>query len=154
MPEGFLKITYHYAPAGSAKKLNIFVPMPSDQFDHLYSEIERYLFEKRDLPVCNFRIYWIDSDSDEIDLSNQRDYVIFLAKCEKNMHLHIAIDDDLSNFITHKGIECDSCKACPLIGFRYRCMQCPNFDLCQACESAHKHPKHFMVRIPANQHRA
>ncbi|XP_064539095.1 protein ref(2)P-like isoform X2 [Drosophila montana] len=91
------------------------------------------------------------SDSDEIEVINQNDYGIFLAKCEKNMHLHMAacgIYDDPTNFIIHKGIECDSCKVVPLVGFRYKCGQCPNYDLCQACESAHKHPDHFMVRIP------
>ncbi|EDW57683.1 protein ref(2)P [Drosophila virilis] len=167
MPERLLKITYHDAPASASKKLNAYLRMPSNTFAVLRREIEMYLFQERELPVCNFRTYWIDSDSDEIEVINQNDYEIFLAKCEKNMHLQIAAcrieqadakeapasgpaEDDPTNFIIHEGIECDSCKACPLIGFRYKCMQCPNFDLCQACESAHKHPEHLMARMPTN----
>lgn len=59
-------------------------------------------------------------------------------------------EDDPSNFIIHDGVECDACGVWPLIGFRYKCIQCPNFDLCQACESAHKHADHIMVRMPTN----
>ncbi|XP_064539090.1 protein ref(2)P [Drosophila montana] len=167
MPERLLKITYHDAPASATKKLNAYLRMPSNTFAVLRREIEMYLFQERELPVCNFRTYWIDSDSDEIEVINQNDYEIFLAKCEKNMHLQIAAcrieqadakqapasgpaEDDPTNFIIHEGIECDSCKALPLVGFRYKCMQCPNFDLCQACESAHKHPEHLMARMPTN----
>ncbi|XP_030561830.1 protein ref(2)P-like [Drosophila novamexicana] len=167
MAEGLLRITYHGLPSGATKKLNAYLRMPSNTLADLRREIETYLFQEREQPVCHFRTYWIDSNSDEIEVINQNDYEIFLAKCEKNMHLHIAAChveqedvkqapapspavDDPTNFIVHNKIQCDSCKACPLVGFRYKCMQCPNFDLCQACESAHKHPEHFMVRLPNN----
>lgn len=58
--------------------------------------------------------------------------------------------DDPSNFIIHDGVECDACGVAPMIGFRYKCVQCHNFDLCQVCEAAHKHPDHLMVRMPTN----
>lgn len=57
---------------------------------------------------------------------------------------------DASNFIIHDGVECDSCKLLPIVGFRYKCVQCPNFDLCQGCEALHRHPDHLMVRLPTN----
>ncbi|XP_034474089.1 protein ref(2)P [Drosophila innubila] len=169
MSDRLLKITYHGAPAGAKKKLNAYLRMPSNNLIILRREIELFLFQERHLPQIEIRTYWIDTDSDEIEIVNQNDYEIFLAKCEKNMHMQIAaaVDvaeeleakqettnaptaDDPSNFIIHDGVECDSCGVAPMIGFRYKCVQCPNFDLCQVCETAHKHPDHLMVRMPTN----
>ncbi|KAH8412864.1 hypothetical protein KR009_006349 [Drosophila setifemur] len=173
MPEKLLKITYQ--GVGVQKKQNAYLRMPIENCYILRNEIKRYLFEDRQLPRTEFRIFWIDSDHDEIEIVNQNDYEIFLEKCEQNMHVQIAplvpeeveepkgskqkasaTDapvppvDDLSNFTIHDGVECDGCGLAPMIGFRYKCVQCPNFDLCQKCEAAHKHPEHLMVRMPTN----
>ncbi|KAH8377104.1 hypothetical protein KR093_003466 [Drosophila rubida] len=166
MAERLLKITYHGAATGTAKKINAYLRMPSAHLhiDMIY-EIKMYLFQKRQLPKTEIRTYWIDTDSDEIEIVNQNDYDIFLSKCEKNMHLQISsageekveakqasatTADDPTNFIIHDGVQCDACGTLPMIGFRYKCVQCPNFDLCQNCEAAHKHPEHLMVRMPTN----
>ncbi|XP_017050493.2 protein ref(2)P [Drosophila ficusphila] len=173
MPEKLLKITYQ----GSAqKKINAYLRMPSQIYTILRREIELYLFQERQLPKCDIRTFWIDSDQDEIEIVNQNDYEIFLAKCEPNMHVQVAplpsveeelkadkqgasssansaeapSPDDPSNFTIHDTVECDGCGLAPLIGFRYKCIQCSNFDLCQKCEAAHKHPEHMMVRMPTN----
>ncbi|KAH8282077.1 hypothetical protein KR054_005345 [Drosophila jambulina] len=168
MPEKLLKITYQ--GAGPQKKLNAYLRMPSQNYTILRREIELYLFQERQLPKCEIRTFWIDTDNDEIEIVNQNDYEIFLAKCEHNMHVQIAplvpvpeekkhatkqeasapSADDPSNFIIHDHVECDGCGVAPIVGFRYKCVQCSNFDLCQRCEAAHKHPEHLMVRMPTN----
>jgi len=57
------------------------------------------------------------------------------------------------NYSVHKGVRCDICQVSPIVGNRYKCTVCYNYDLCDACESAsadsHHHPmvKH---RIPQN----
>ncbi|KAH8248985.1 hypothetical protein KR032_004926 [Drosophila birchii] len=172
MPEKLLKITYQGA-AGPQKKLNAYLRMPSQNYTILRREIDLYLFQERQLPKCEIRTFWIDTDNDEIEIVNQNDYEIFLAKCEHNMHVQIAplvsvqeeqqqakqatkqetsapSADDPSNFIIHDSVECDGCGLAPIVGFRYKCVQCSNFDLCQRCEAAHKHPEHLMVRMPTN----
>ncbi|XP_017019279.1 protein ref(2)P [Drosophila kikkawai] len=168
MPEKLLKITYQ--GAGPQKKLNAYLRMPSQNYTILRREIDLYLFQERQLPKCEIRTFWIDTDNDEIEIVNQNDYEIFLAKCENNMHVQIApiqeepqqpkqatkqesaapSADDPSNFIIHDNVECDACGVAPIVGFRYKCVQCSNFDLCQQCEAAHKHPEHLMVRMPTN----
>ena len=35
--------------------------------------------------------------------------------------------------VTHVEAGCDGCRQCPLIGVRYKCLYCPNFDLCSTC---------------------
>ena len=48
----------------------------------------------------------------------------------------------------HQGVTCDGCGCYPIMGCRYKCAICPNFDFCENCEKAlakeHSHP---MVQI-------
>ncbi|XP_013201047.2 uncharacterized protein LOC106143482 isoform X4 [Amyelois transitella] len=46
----------------------------------------------------------------------------------------------------HTGFSCDYCLG-DIVGFRYTCIQCENFDLCAACESRLVHPLHYMLRV-------
>lgn len=42
----------------------------------------------------------------------------------------------------HNEITCDECKVGPIIGRRFNCVICPDYDLCEKCEenSVHEHP--------------
>ena len=44
----------------------------------------------------------------------------------------------------HNGITCNFCKKCPIVGFRYKCMECPDYNLCQNCEKAAEHEHNFI----------
>lgn len=46
----------------------------------------------------------------------------------------------------HNGVMCDICNV-EIRGFRYKCMQCPDFDLCSKCEHKGHHAGHVMMRI-------
>uniref|UniRef100_A0A1E1WVF3 ZZ-type domain-containing protein n=1 Tax=Pectinophora gossypiella TaxID=13191 RepID=A0A1E1WVF3_PECGO len=48
---------------------------------------------------------------------------------------------------THTDIVCNSC-ARAVVGFRYKCVSCRDYDLCQKCEMLEAHPQHYMLRIP------
>lgn len=49
-----------------------------------------------------------------------------------------------NNKAIHSNVRCDGCNMYPLVGCRFKCAVCPNFDFCEKCESnlgeAHKHP--------------
>ncbi|KCV69268.1 hypothetical protein H696_03695 [Fonticula alba] len=47
----------------------------------------------------------------------------------------LAFDLQLRSSIAHRSISCDNCNMSPLLGIRYTCLNCPNYDLCQLCES-------------------
>lgn len=47
---------------------------------------------------------------------------------------------------THPNIICDVCDK-NICGFRFKCMQCPDYDLCTDCIAFGYHPEHYMVRM-------
>ena len=50
----------------------------------------------------------------------------------------------------HHHIICDACNQGPIVGTRFKCFQCPDYDLCEKCEP-HNHRHHLMVRITEPQ---
>ncbi|XP_018794805.1 PREDICTED: protein ref(2)P [Bactrocera latifrons] len=148
-----MKVTYD----DGNSKLNIYIQMGSNNYNILKNNISKQLFAERMLPMVEFKTTWFDEDGDEIDICNQADYDSFLNKRSDRLHMYITSvcakkpaqdDDDPSAFVIHERVECDSCGLSPIVGFRYKCIQCPNFDLCQRCEAKHKHSEHMMVRMP------
>ena len=49
----------------------------------------------------------------------------------------------------HDGVRCDGCKEEPIRGTRYKCLNCPNVDLCSACEHrGNRHsPNHVFAKL-------
>ncbi|KAG8533199.1 uncharacterized protein KY384_001982 [Bacidia gigantensis] len=63
----------------------------------------------------------------------------------------IAEDQNRREGYVHRGICCNACGTVPIRGIRYSCMNCPDFDLCEACEASQPHIKthiFFKLRIP------
>lgn len=46
----------------------------------------------------------------------------------------------------HAGVQCDGCD-CEIRGYRYKCIECPDYDLCFSCEMKKIHGDHMMIRI-------
>lgn len=47
----------------------------------------------------------------------------------------------------HPGIQCDMCQAKPIVGPRYKCMDCFDFDMCQQCAYKLQHPRDHPLRV-------
>lgn len=45
----------------------------------------------------------------------------------------------VSNPTVHDNTECKSCLSTPIVGIRYKCLECPVFDLCENCEPTVQH---------------
>ena len=53
------------------------------------------------------------------------------------------------NQSVHVGVQCENCKCTNLIGIRYKCFICENYNLCQKCEaySSSIHPGHCFIKF-------
>ena len=48
----------------------------------------------------------------------------------------------------HEGITCDGCGVTPIVGSRYKCSVCQNFDYCEFCEEKHaEEHQHPFIKI-------
>ena len=39
-----------------------------------------------------------------------------------------------SNSVIHNGVKCEACFMEPIVGIRYKCSECENYNLCEKCE--------------------
>ncbi|KAI5640091.1 zinc finger, ZZ type domain-containing protein [Phthorimaea operculella] len=63
----------------------------------------------------------------------------------KNSPMQTAqLDNPLGNDFEY---DCNYCQK-SIIGFRYVCVQCEDYDLCEACEAQRVHDTHYVLRIP------
>ena len=46
----------------------------------------------------------------------------------------------------HPGVVCDGCES-SICGPRYKCLACPDYDLCKTCEGRGMHVEHDMMKI-------
>uniref|UniRef100_A0A914BXT0 Uncharacterized protein n=1 Tax=Acrobeloides nanus TaxID=290746 RepID=A0A914BXT0_9BILA len=71
-------------------------------------------------------------------------------KSDSNSYINIAsnfLDSLCANLNVHENISCDRCETTPIVGIRYKCLGCPDFDLCSDCENKMTHLHHVMLRV-------
>lgn len=67
-----------------------------------------------------------------------------------NFFLNNLTNSNRHNDSTHISTRCDGCKVDPIVGARYKCLQCKNFDYCEECfqknKSIHNHPFNSVIK--------
>lgn len=48
--------------------------------------------------------------------------------------------------VLHPNVTCDGCEG-PVVGTRFKCSVCPNYDLCSACQARGTHTEHALLPI-------
>ena len=111
----------------------------------------------------DFKLTWTDEDGDQITIRSDDELVIALTEMNGPVY-KLSVDvmsgtdqqeEDSSaggnsDGEEHSGVTCDGCDR-PVVGFRYKCVTCPDYDLCGRCETKGLHPGHNMIRIASPQ---
>lgn len=66
--------------------------------------------------------------------------------CNGNRVLRPSTNAEEKQFIW-KSVRCDGCQRAPLVGLRYKCKACPDYDLCETCKNATDHEHHEFILI-------
>jgi len=105
-----------------------------------------------------FSVSWTDEDGDAITIDTDEELILALTELAGPVYKLTATvrgakrveqpqEPGVGANVTHHGVTCDGCDKAPIVGFRYKCVVCDDYDLCGACEKAGKHPGHNMMRI-------
>ena len=89
-----------------------------------------------------------------MDLNKKKKFKIMLQvirkeiqSCVPRLLTYHQNQEELS--AVHTGVTCDSCNMSPIIGTRYKCSVCHNFDFCTNCERNVQHLHPFLkIRSP------
>merc|ERR1712047_75160 len=106
-----------------------------------------------------FRLSWKDEDEDDVIIETDEELMIGLQEMKGPLYklevVSLGAPDKIASEQQptpqgpqeeHFGVTCDGCQG-PVIGFRYKCVKCPDYDLCGKCEAKGFHPGHNMMRI-------
>lgn len=107
----------------------------------------------KQLICCNFA----DNEGDDITVSNDKElsfaiknmnigtYKMYIKETSQNQKQEAS--PPKNETVIHPGIGCDNCNR-DVLGYRYKCIQCEDYDLCAQCEAKGLHPHHYMIRMP------
>jgi len=97
-----------------------------------------------------------DSDDDMIAFSsddelmeavkNVKEGMLRVYITEKPSSPGAAVAPPATDAPLHYGVTCDGCEG-DIRGVRYKCMNCPDYDLCGNCKTAGMHSEHEMFVI-------
>ena len=101
-----------------------------------------------------FGVCWMDKDNDMVTIATDEDLIIALTEMEGplykiNINVKSGVEitpEEPAKGEVHPGVTCDGCQGA-VHGYRYKCMSCPDFDLCSRCEAKGMHSEHNMIRM-------
>ncbi|XP_072039912.1 LOW QUALITY PROTEIN: sequestosome-1-like [Amphiura filiformis] len=102
-----------------------------------------------------FTLAWKDADNEMISFSSDEELMEALGSLEENVFRIYVTEKRKQNQGTaagaegevfHPGVVCDGCDG-GIRGPRFKCIICPDYDLCKQCEETGVHPEHEFVKF-------
>jgi len=107
-------------------------------------------------------LLWKDADDELVTFSSDEELVEALGSVPENLFkVYVKVDSGAPRQTAEKsedekvqfpGVVCDGCEA-NISGVRFKCISCPDYDLCATCEATGMHPDHDMLRMRKPGHR-
>jgi len=116
-------------------------------------------------------VFYVDDEDDQIRITSDLELEEFFLVTDSLSEICLHVETDLidtppsgekeeiesdhqedSETISFEGnldhgLSCQHCQS-PIVGIRYKCINCPNFNLCESCEESRAHlPHHLFVKI-------
>jgi hypothetical protein len=105
-------------------------------------------------PQGQFTLQYVDEDNDRITFSSDSELRSALNNIVPGGVIKIYVkpkakktEETSETAAVHHGITCDGCQKAPIVGNRYKCTECPDYDLCQECSDKKVHPDHNMIKM-------
>merc|ERR1712107_822088 len=128
----------------------------STSFDYLVGKLEMVF---PSLKGGQYSVCWSDADGDNVTITSDEELIIALTEMTGPLYKltvsvkkskPVSVEDEGAadaELKVHYGVTCDGCENKPITGNRYKCVVCDDYDLCESCEVAGRHPGHNMIKI-------
>ncbi|NXG31762.1 SQSTM protein, partial [Dromaius novaehollandiae] len=142
----------------AAREIRRFSLPPPPRYQAIHDRVAE-LFQGllRAGPPPAFRMHYKDEDGDLIAFSSDEElqlalpYVqdgvlrVYIKEKKECKREHRAqCSQEPPRDMVHPNVICDGCEG-PVVGARFKCTVCPDYDLCSTCESKGIHKEHNMV---------
>jgi len=133
----------------------------ASSYDYLVEKIRTVFPSIRNKIV---KISWVDEEGDNVVIANDEELMIALTEMPGPLYkVNVTVKDvqgggnnvaamdyDCMEGEEHPNVSCDGCEG-PVRGYRYKCLVCPDYDLCAKCERKGLHSGHNMMRMSSAQ---
>ncbi|KAM3926048.1 sequestosome-1 isoform 2-T2 [Leptodactylus fuscus] len=108
----------------------------------------------------SFQMFYRDEEGDLVAFSTDEElnmgldmindgvfrlYIKERRECKREHRAHCG--QETPQNVVHPNVTCDGCEG-PVVGNRYKCLTCPDYDLCSTCEGKGIHKEHNMIMFP------
>jgi len=119
------------------------------------------------LEISEYNLTWFDKEGDEITVETEPEFQLAVHEMSsdgKSIKMNLkkkadcvdgrrgcspkhGLGEETKSTGAWKYVTCDGCDQSPLLGTRFKCVECPDYDLCQTCCLSGKHNQHDMIRM-------
>ncbi|XP_055351250.1 sequestosome-1-like [Paramacrobiotus metropolitanus] len=128
-----------YTPSGEIRRFNL-------DGNATFSALQQRI---RDLTGNdNLRLFWQDSEGDFVICGSDDEFneAKSMHKPGNPLRIFAKPGRPTASENVHQRVTCDGCRGA-VAGTRYKCLECPDYDLCEKCMGERQHAQHDMLAI-------